>query len=81
MSNSNVKFSEHAIQRCSESGVNWRSLAREVSGLNFTGKIRWMTKYGTMVLEKIADGTVLVKTFIAKHKYKGKKYHKGCYTY
>lgn len=75
-----IRFSEHSIQRCEESNVNWRSLAKEVSGLNFTGKIRWMTKDGVVVMEQTKRGVIVVKTFIAKHKFKGKQYHRGCYT-
>ncbi|MGM1044750.1 MAG: hypothetical protein ACQEXX_01250 [Bacillota bacterium] len=77
-----VKFSEHALQRVVESNVKIGSLKREIQALpNIEGKLRWMTKYGVLVLEKVSESLVIVKTFIAKYKYKGKKYHKGCYTF
>jgi hypothetical protein len=76
-----VTFTTHAKERCRQSNVDWRSLAREVSGLNVTGKPRWMTKWGTLVLERVFSGRVIIKTFIAKYKYKGQKYHKGCTTF
>lgn len=77
-----VKFSDHALQRVGESNVNIGSLKREIRTLpKIEGKLRWMTKYGVLVLEKISETLVIVKTFIARHKYKGKKYHKGCNTF
>lgn len=77
-----VKFSDHALQRVEESHVNIGSLKREIRTLpKIEGKLRWMTKYGVLVLEKISETLVIVKTFIARHKYKGKKYHKGCHTF
>lgn len=77
-----IKFTDHAIQRVGESNVHIGSLKREIRTLpNIEGKLRWMTKYGVLVFEKVNESLVIVKTFIAKHKYKGKKYHKGCYTF
>ncbi|WP_220687776.1 hypothetical protein [Paenibacillus lautus] len=77
-----VKFSDHALQRVEESNVYIGSLKREIRTLpNIEGKLRWMTKYGVLVLEKVSETLVIVKTFIARHKYKGKKYHKGCNTF
>lgn len=77
-----VKFSDHALKRLEESCVHIGSLKREIRALpRIEGKLRWMTKYGVLVLEKVSETLVIVKTFIARFKYKGKKYHKGCHTF
>lgn len=82
MINMRVKFSDHALQRCEESNISIGSLKREIQTIpRIDGKLRWMTKYGVLVLVKVSETLVIVKTFIAKYKYKGKKYHKGCYTF
>lgn len=76
------KFTEHALQRVGESKVNIGSLKREIRTLpKIEGKLCWKTKYGVLVLEKVSETLIIVKTFIARYKYRGKKYHKGCNTF
>ena len=59
-----VKFSDHALQRVEESSVHIGSL-KEIRTLpNIEGKLRWMTKYGVLVLEKVSETLVIVKTFM-----------------
>lgn len=82
MSEVRIKVSEHARTRCSQSHVPVGFLIKEVSQIpKFKGKIRWMTKLGVIVIEMVNEGLILIKTFIAKFKYKGGKYHKGCTTF
>lgn len=77
-----VKFSDHALQRVEESNVYIGSLKREIRTLpRIEGKLCWKTKYGVLVLEKVSETLIIVKTFIARYKYQGKKYHKGCHTF
>ncbi|MNK78403.1 hypothetical protein D3C87_980340 [compost metagenome] len=77
-----IKFSNHALQRVEESHVNIGSLKKEIQCISkISGKLCWKTKYGVLILEKIHDGLIIVKTFIARYKYKGKQYHKGCRTF
>lgn len=77
-----IVFSEHAIERCKQSKVSVGSLKREIQCVtNIQGKMRWMTRYGVLILERVSDNIIIVKTFIAKYKYKGTNYRKGCYTY
>jgi hypothetical protein len=77
-----IKISEHARVRCEQSNIGVGRLIKEVASLpNVQGKIRWMTRYGVIVLERVNDTLILIKTFIAKFKYKGKQYHKGCRTF
>lgn len=77
-----IIFSEHAKTRCKQSNVNVGSLKREIQCItNIQGKIRWMTRYGVLILERVSEDIIIVKTFIAKYKYKRINYNKGCYTY
>ncbi|MET3209668.1 UNVERIFIED_CONTAM: hypothetical protein ABIC26_002615 [Paenibacillus sp. PvR008] len=77
-----IKLSEHARTRCEQSNIGVSRLIKEVASIpNVQGKIRWMTNYGVIVLERVHEGLILIKTFIAKYKYKGKQYHKGCRTF
>lgn len=77
-----IKISEHAQTRLNECSVKAGYLIREISSIpNIQGKIRWMTKFGVIVVERVNDNLILVKTFIARYKYKGQNYRKGCTTF
>ncbi|SEN43942.1 hypothetical protein SAMN04487895_101533 [Paenibacillus sophorae] len=59
-------------------------LIKEVSCIkNIEGKIRWMTEKGVLVLLKVSENLIIVKTFISKQRYRGKghKYYQGCEVY
>ncbi|WP_223879746.1 hypothetical protein [Paenibacillus spiritus] len=77
-----IKVSEHARMRALESNVEVGYLVKQVSNIpNVKGKLRWMTDLGVIVLERVNDNLILIKTFIARYKYKGQKYHRGCHTF
>jgi hypothetical protein len=79
-----IKVSEHAKKRMDECGIGVGYLIKEVSSIpQVSGKLRWMTKYGVIVMERVNDSLILIRTFIARYKYKGKhqNYRKGCITF
>jgi hypothetical protein len=79
-----IKISEHARTRLKECGVGVGYLIKEISSIpNIQGKLRWMTKFGVIVVERVNENLILVKTFIARYKYhgKGQNYRKGCTTF
>ncbi|QNR65390.1 hypothetical protein IAQ67_15970 [Paenibacillus peoriae] len=76
-----IKVSDHARTRCEQSNVGVGRLIKEVAAIpNIVGKISWKTKFGVIVVERVNEGLLLIKTFIARFKYRGKQYHKGCRT-
>jgi len=77
-----IKVSEHAKLRCEQSNVGVGYLIKMISSIpNFQGKLRWMTEKGVIVIERVNEGLILIRTFIARFKYKGKRYRKGCTTF
>ncbi len=77
-----IKVSDHARTRCKQSNVGVGYLIKMISSIpNVQGKLRWMTAKGVIVIERVNEGLILVRTFIARFKYKGKKYRKGCMTF
>lgn len=81
-----VKFSSHAVTRCRQADENIHRLKKIVNGLpNITGKMRWRTSRGVLVIEKVSAELVLVKTYIPSYKFVNNKsqnrYRKGCHVY
>lgn len=82
-----VKFSGHAVTRCKQADESIHRLKKVINGLpNITGKMRWRTSRGVLVIEKINPNLVLVKTFIPNYKFAKNNrcdysYRKGCHVY
>lgn len=74
-----IKVSEHARLRCEQSNVGVGYIIKMISSIpNVQGKLRWMTKKGVIVIERVHEGLILVRTFISRGRYKGRNYNKGC---
>ncbi len=55
-----VKFSGHAVTRCKQADENIHRLKKIVVGLpNITGKMRWRTSRGVLVIERVNSDLVL----------------------
>lgn len=80
-----VKFSGHAVTRCKQADESIHRLKKVVVGLpNITGKMRWRTSRGVLVIERVNPDLVLVKTFIPSYKFTKNsvnRYRKGCHVY
>lgn len=77
-----IKVSDHVRVRCKQCNIRVGYLIKEISPLpNVQGKLRWMTDKGVIIIERVNEGLILIKTFIARFKYKGKNYRKGCMTF
>lgn len=81
-----VKLSDHAVTRCKQANESIHSLKKVIMGLpNITGKMRWRTSRGVLVIERVNPNMVLVKTYIPSYKFNRNrceyKYRKGCHVY
>lgn len=80
--NVRIKVSDHARTRCKQSNIGVGYLIKMISSIPILqGKLRWMTEKGVIVIERVNEGLILVRTFIARFKYRGKRYRKGCNTF
>lgn len=78
-----IKASDHMIQRCKQSGFNHNQILKKIpKNLNIVGQLRWRIPEGVIILERVGQNLIIVKTFIANKKLKRyKNYQKGYYAH
>lgn len=74
-----IFFTDHARMRCDKSGISAKWVYETVSQIPYflPGEMSWKTSKGVLILSKNKEGKIIVKTFIDRYKYSGRKYHKG----